>query len=388
MIKIDATNCKKEYEKSFVKLIPLNNNYSIKIINDNNNGFYVNILTSNRIQVEINNDIINYCDNVNDLDLYIDKNVKHIIIKSINNNLNCSDNLDSIIIKKSTNNIHIEKIEEESQLQINKIIHKMYNHVKNNNNNNKDKNYEDFTNYYLNYVNEFKNKYDIEIEDCNFKKILVILAAHTIDNLKFMTIINNIKYFNKFEIIIINSSGTLFSKNLSNYCGVKKIKYFEIPNDCRGDVGKWMHVLNNFDYKEYENILFTNDSILISNHINFYFNIIINTEKELYGYNDSTETGDYHYQSYLFSIKSKCVNVFMNYYEKIKNELKSWSDLIHKIEKKIITLYANHDCFLKIAYLYYHKGININFSDDTLFVKLINLNLLPILKIKRIRMLI
>ena len=157
MIKIDTTNCKKEYEKSFVKLIPLNNNYSIKIINDNNNGFYVNILTSNRIQVEINNDIINYCDNVNDLDLYIDKNVKHIIIKSINNNLNCSDNLDSIIIKKSTNNIHIEKIEEESQLQINKIIHKMYNHVKNNNNNNKDKNYEDFTNYYLNYVNEFNH---------------------------------------------------------------------------------------------------------------------------------------------------------------------------------------------------------------------------------------
>ena len=150
------------------------------------------------------------------------------------------------------------------------------------------------------------------------------MAIHTNDYLKYMTVINNYQYLKNYEMIIINSANTKFGDRIKMYFEINKIVYLEIENDNKADFGKWIHVINNINLDRFNNIVLINDSILISNPIDFYFNLIIEKNKDLYGYNDSTETGEYHYQSYLFSIKLSAINKLIDYYNGIKNNINSW----------------------------------------------------------------
>jgi hypothetical protein len=396
MVKVKTINCEKKIHHGTIIMIPKKKDYIINIIELDECDDIILIETLNliKINIEIKNIIIN--DKI-DIDKYIikkdnlyeiklDNNISNIEIKSLTNKLN--QNIEEIIIKrkkiKSSNN-DIIKINDNVKLEINLIIDKIKNIVEINSNYNKnEKYYIDFEN---NYINEFvkkKKKYNYLINEINRKKIIIIMAIHTNDYLKYITVINNFNYLKKYEIIVINSTNTKFGNKIKIYFELNKIIYMEIENDSKADFGKWIYVINNTDLNKFNNIIFINDSILISNYIDFYFNLVIEKNNDLYGYNDSTETEKYHYQSYLFSIKTSAINKLIEYYNNVKNNLNSWSDLITIMELNLIKLYDNHDCFLKIGYLKNHFGKNINFSNDFLFNKLLKYDLLPIFKIKRI----
>jgi hypothetical protein len=216
-------------------------------------------------------------------------------------------------------------------------------------------------------------------------KMLTIIACHTDSSLKLKTILNNIRYFRFInnDIIIINSSHTKYSKALETACKARGLKYIEIPNSSHLDVGKWMHVLKTTSIHQYNFVVFTNDSYFIKNTICHFYNKMATINVELYGYNDSTQLS-YHYQSYLFGIKSEAIHKFITHYESHKNLLTDYLSVVCNIELKLTNIFQTKDCFLKIGNLYYHKDKNIFFNNDALYIQLMKYGLLPFMKLKRL----
>ena len=140
----------------------------------------------------------------------------------------------------------------------------------------------------------------------NNVKYLLVFASHCDSELKLRTIENNLSYFNLncIDILFIISSECEYKSNVKSICEKYKniILFMEKENDCMYDFGKFVYILENFDVNQYDNIVFTNDSIYIHSSIFHFFNFIYKSNKEFIGYNDSTQL-NYNYQSYLFSFK-------------------------------------------------------------------------------------
>jgi len=162
------------------------------------------------------------------------------------------------------------------------------------------------------------------------KKILIIFACHTISEIKFKTLLSNLKYFKKtsnVDIAVVNSTNTPYSELLKNYLQ-GNCSYFEIENTTTYDFGKWIYALENVDYTSYNNVIFTNDSYIIHGNIDRFLFKSATTNVELYGYNDSTQY-NYHYQSYLFSVNSSAIHKFISMYNVEKSNIHSQRDVIN-----------------------------------------------------------
>ena len=211
------------------------------------------------------------------------------------------------------------------------------------------------------------------------------MACHTGTINKLNTIRNNLKYF-KFinnQIIIINSSNTPYSKELETLCRENGLQYIEIPNNTHLDAGKWVHVLKTINIQPYNFVVFTNDSFFINNPICHFYNKMVVRNVDLFGYNDSTQI-THHYQSYLFGIKREAVHKFISHYESHRNLLTDYMAVVFNIELKLMHIFQSNDCFLKIGKIMNHKGKNIFFNNDSLYIPLMKSGLLPFVKLKRI----
>jgi hypothetical protein len=141
--------------------------------------------------------------------------------------------------------------------------------------------------------------------------------------------------------------------------------------------------IKNINYTLYDFVIFTNDSYIIHYPITQFINLTVKNNYELYGYNDSTQQ-NYHYQSYLFSIRNNAINKFIGYYRSIKDKLNSQEDVINMLELKMLKCFNSKGCFLNIGLFKIHQGKNIFFTNDILYNKLKKTRLLPFTKIKRI----
>lgn len=222
------------------------------------------------------------------------------------------------------------------------------------------------------------------VDDFINKKILVLFACHTNSEIKFKTVLSNLKYFKKtpnVDIVVINSTNTPYSELLKNFLQ-GKCSYFEIENAPTIDHGKWIYALENIDYSSYNNVIFTNDSYIIHGNIDRFLFNSATTNVEFYGYNDSTQC-NYHYQSYLFSILQSAIKKFITiFYEKLPY-LHSYFDIINHCELQMLN-YFSRDCYLKIGNIPFHRGKNIFFDNDYLYYILKNSGLLPFTKIRSI----
>jgi len=215
-------------------------------------------------------------------------------------------------------------------------------------------------------------------------KYAVIMACHCNSTEKLEVIKNNLQYFQYFNIntIIINSKGFNFTNDLLELCS-KQIKssYFEIDNNFYYDFGKWIYaLLYLINVNEYDYIILTNDSYIICNSINHFFNLTAIHNVELFGYNDSNDSR-HHYQSYLFSLRKDAVNIFVKKVTSKKIRVKSQRDIVVNFELKMTDWFVTKDCFLKSVN---NKKNNIFFHNDKLYLPLINSNVLPFIKLKRI----
>jgi hypothetical protein len=215
------------------------------------------------------------------------------------------------------------------------------------------------------------------------KKYLTIIACHIERKLKEYTLINNLKYldFANNDIVIINSKNTAFNRNKIT---TRITNYVEVPNNSKTlDFGKYMFVLQNYDYSKYDYVIFMNDSIVINEPINHFYNIMMKKNVEFYGYNSSSE-GRYHYQSYLFGVKSTSVPKLIDFYNKKAGSLSGWQSIVNLIELNLSDIFEIKDCFLDLAKVVENKGKNINYNDE-LFDLFYKTKLFSITKVKRIK---
>ena len=219
-------------------------------------------------------------------------------------------------------------------------------------------------------------------------KILGLLANHTCNNIKYNISLNNIKLIHKNlnDICVIDTINIDYGNKLCNH--LKKLykinNYFFIENNSYFDFGKWIYALKNIDYSIYDYILLINDSIILSDEINNFFNSLNNVDNNinLYGYNDSSQI-KYHYQSYLFAINIRIVNKFINFIESKKNLIFDLESLVHNIELNLCEIDENHDSFIKIGNKY-NKDLNLYWENERLYKYLLTKKIFSIIKLKKI----
>jgi hypothetical protein len=219
----------------------------------------------------------------------------------------------------------------------------------------------------------------------NNKKLLLLMATHTDNELRLKTVLNTMNYFdtNIMDIAVANSKSLKYNENLSEYYKSKNITYYEIENIPTYDFGKWIYLLSQIDTSSYDYVFFINDSFIIEKPITHFINLAIKSNAELYGYNDSTQV-NYHYQSYFFSVRANAIAKFIAMYNSKKDLIKSQGDLINNYELKMIKYFPNHNCYLKIGNFSLHQGLNIFFTSDFLYSILKKNGFLPFVKLKRI----
>jgi len=235
-------------------------------------------------------------------------------------------------------------------------------------------------------IEEFLSVTQKKMNTHNFEprhKTLLLVASHTNTKLKLENIKKSISFFelNNVTICVANTHNLKFNTELSEYYKKKQISYYENENHSY-DFGKWLFLLNKIDYSSYDSIVFLNDSFIMLSPVHSFLNLSVYSDTELYGYNDSTEI-NYHYQSYLFSLKKTAIPKFIKMIENKISFMNTQDDVINEYELKM-TRYFTHDCFLKIGHLPCNEKKNIFFTNDFLYKKLLNYKLLPFIKIKRI----
>ena len=213
-------------------------------------------------------------------------------------------------------------------------------------------------------------------------KNLVIIACHTNNDLKYTVLQNNIKYFEKDNIDIILINSIEYEKKYNYSISDKIIDILFVKNNITIDFGKWVYVINNFPLiKNYKKIIFTNDSYIIVNKIDDYFEKVNNSEYDLYGYNDSLEV-KYHYQSYLFAIKTDKINSLLLLFNENLPKINSIYNVIIFLELNLINYFNNRNCYLQISTQTTNN--NVFFFVDNIYEKLLYEGKLPFIKIKRL----
>jgi hypothetical protein len=183
-------------------------------------------------------------------------------------------------------------------------------------------------------------------------KFLTLMACHSDRVLKKFTIINNINKvnFKNNDIVIINSENTLFGASVKEESKNIVKEYIEVENDINTlDIGKFMIGLEKYNYLNYDFVVFMNDSIIVTKPINHFYNIMLKRNHDLFGINSSSEI-KYHYQSYLYGIKSSAIINLINLYQLKKTLLNSgYKGVVNNIELELCNNFENKGCFLDFA---------------------------------------
>jgi len=220
----------------------------------------------------------------------------------------------------------------------------------------------------------------------NKDKILVIVSCHTYGKLRWNAINSIMKFLNEIndiDIVIVNSSNLQLSENLKNIYKSNYIKYYEIDNDKFYGFSKWYYAIENVEIDNYKYITFINDSILVHSSIKHFFDYTRNKDVDIFGYNDSSQIC-YHYQSYLFSIKSQCIQNFKKMFLDYKHLINNYNDVVNYYELKMLEYFKTRDCFLKLTEIDILNNKNIFFSNDYIYLNLRKNGYLPFTKLKRI----
>ena len=220
-------------------------------------------------------------------------------------------------------------------------------------------------------------------------KILALFANHTNNKIKYNISLNNISCITKYvsNIIIIDTENEYYADLLKKDLESTNLisNYFYIKNDHFYDFGKWTFVLEKINLSDYDYILFLNDSIILTDAVEKYFHYIetmMSPDTNLYAYNDSTQI-KYHYQSYLFLMKSSSISKFLNFFESKKQHIHNLETLIKNIELNMCNIDNNHDVFIKIGNEYNYEK-NLYWHNEELYQYLLDKDIFAIIKLKKI----
>lgn len=234
--------------------------------------------------------------------------------------------------------------------------------------------------HFSNNFNDKIKKFDKEILFTQ-SKTLVIIACHLDKEIKFLSLINNYNLLSNdnFDFIIVYSKNQIFNNKLLNH-KFENTKLIEMDNDYLFDFGKWNYIISTQNLTPYEYITFTNDSFYLKSPIPFYFNYVLTFKPDFFSYSSSSEY-IYHYQTYLFTIKTEKINIFTSYIETHKKNVSN-PQLLTKMEILLGYEFQNKDCLVDLGNLDINNKKNIFFHNKVLYKYLYSNNILPIIKIK------
>jgi hypothetical protein len=207
----------------------------------------------------------------------------------------------------------------------------------------------------------------------------LVIACHLDSIVKARGLINNIVFFinSGIQLIyLICSKGCKYNYVLK-HIEESGIIIEEVENTLLADFGKFRYFLNTFEYKKYKNIIYTNDSIILTGCIKDFINSA--GSHDLYGFNDSSDVR-YHYHSFLFSVKDN--TKLLDFINKSKDNIHSFQDVIDNYELRLGDVFHDKDCYMHIAEK--ADGLNLYINADDIYVPLLEVNKVPIIKIKRI----
>lgn len=205
------------------------------------------------------------------------------------------------------------------------------------------------------------NNHNINILKDSFSSIII----DDIDNKYSNTLkeeINDIDDNNIYEYILNNNS--IKKNNLD--INFEKIKYL-LTN------------LEDFDFNKYDYITFINDNYIYLNNLEDYIKYINDHNLDFYSYTDSSEKF-YHYQTYIFSINSRCINNFIKW---INTFDITHQDINNEILKEINNIFDSKLAYLKVAYLPNNIEKNIFFNNE-MYERFITSDILPIINIEKL----
>ena len=162
----------------------------------------------------------------------------------------------------------------------------------------------------------------------------------------------------------------------------KDFEYIKYKNDISFNE-KILFILENISYELFDNITFISDEYIYCDDLESYFNYIDKHNLDFSSYTDSSEI-EYHYQSYLFTIKTSCINTMIKFLkENISNKLFG-NSFLSIFDNKIPNKIPNKISYMKIAHLESNLNTNIFFDNDEVYEFLLDNNLLPIINITRL----
>ena len=202
------------------------------------------------------------------------------------------------------------------------------------------------------------NNHNINILKDSFSSIII----YDLDN-KYS---NNLKEKNNFNNIYkyILNNNSINNNNLD--INFEKIKYL-------------LNNLNDIDYNKYYYIIFINNNYIYLNNLKDYIKYVNDHNLDFYSYSDSSEK-KYHYQMYIFSIKSKFIN---NFIKCINTYNVNSEDINSEISKEINNIFDSKLAYLKVAYLPNNIEKNIFFNNE-IYEKFVSSDILPIINIQKL----
>lgn len=214
---------------------------------------------------------------------------------------------------------------------------------------------------------------------------LGIFINNTDSEIKIKININNYnKLKNNFDHIIIIDIDNVFSKKLNeNFIDNKNVIKYIINNNYKKKNINYLDlnlfndifmVLNDIKLIDYNYITFIDDNYIYCNDLKDYFMYMKIHNLDFTSYSDSSEN-EYHYELYLFSIKSLLIDKLKNLFN-TNNSIDNKNNLLYKIHNTFNIKMP----FLKIAYLKNNINNNI-FYNINKYKELVFSNLLPIINI-------
>jgi hypothetical protein len=200
------------------------------------------------------------------------------------------------------------------------------------------------------------------------------VACHTSSALKIKCLIRNKPYFEEIanDIIYINSTEFKAANVIENMV--------YIDNDQTVCYGKYLHVLLNMDISQYDNIILTNDSYLITTSLSS-FKALFNETIEMTALCCSNQSSK-HYPDWLRRYNKNGIQKIIQFYKTNLSNNKSFLSLIQNIELKSHLIHNHSINVLYDAIPGYNY--NIHFDNTQLKDYLYNKNY-PIIKIKKLQ---
>jgi hypothetical protein len=179
-------------------------------------------------------------------------------------------------------------------------------------------------------------------------------------------------------IDIENEYSLKLKENIDQNIVYKFIFNNKYPNSKFEDFnnGKILYALSNLECVDFKNefyLTFINDNYIYADSLINYFNYVLNHNLEFYSITDSSEER-YHFQLYLFSIKSTSIEKFRNY-------IQIFNPNIHI---DIIKIFETKMSYLKIAYIDINYENNIFYNNNILYETFVTKNILPIININKL----